>query len=80
MPHSESTHTSSACTRSVSLVVLQDRTNERVGGAARPLVRRRPGQTRFVDGLRRNVGSFPQSSLHYSLVTKMYVYCFRRLV
>jgi hypothetical protein len=69
-PHSESTHTSSACTRSASLVVLRDRSAERVGAAARPLVRLRPTQTRSVNGLRRIVGSFSQCSRRYSLVTK----------
>ncbi len=80
MTHSESTHTSSARTRSASLGVLRVRSDDRVEVAALPLVRRRPGQTRPLNGLRRNVGSFPQCSIHYSLVTKMYVYCFRRLV
>ena len=80
VPHSESTHTSSACTRSASLVVLRDRSNERVGVGARLLVGRRPDRTRFLDGLRRTVDSFCQCSRHYSLVTKKYVYCFPRLV
>ena len=78
--HSESIHTSSACRRSASPDVLPDRSGVRVGVASRLPVGPRPVQTRCVADLHHSVGIFPQCSLHYHLVTKMYVYCFRRLV